>query len=493
MPTSNSLLTRSWDRLFGTHSQARRSNSRTSAKAARHRRFETLEDRNVFSATLGSALTIGNGDEGSAIFDIAADTAGNSYVAGLFRGTVDFDLSNVRAEGSDVVTSRGDADGFIAKYAPDDSLIWVRRMGSDAGVSEFARRLAVDSAGDVYVAGEFAESADFGSSTLTSVGSSDGFVAKIDADGNFIWASRWGTVKSPTSRGVDVDASGNVYVYSARLTSDDDIMKFSPEGRLLWTRNFATRSLMSFGDLAVTANGEVFVAGSFQGVVDFDPSVKTKNISGGAGHAAFVLNLDTNGKLDWVSPFLGKSGLNTNSSYGMSVEIDRSGAIVIGGGFRGTVDFNPGSGTSYLTQQDGGFIAKLSSTGSFVWAKQLQSDANVFVYGLDSDAAGNIYATGVFYGTADFDPGAGVQSRTSNGATDIYILKLSSAGNFVWTETFGGTGNDVAFEIVASPNGDTSIAGYYLTPFDVDPNPLSTQLLPSGLANRGLRLRLRQL
>lgn len=288
-------------------------------------------------------------------------------------------------------------------------------------------------------------------------------------------------------------AAGNVYVYGARLTNDEEVMKFTSSGTQLWSKNFATKSLMSNGELAVGAAGDVYIAGSFRGTVDFDPSAKTKLVSSGAGHAGYVLNLDTNGKIGWVSSFLGKSGLAQNTSYAISIAIDGSGSVIVGGDFRGTVDFNPGSGTSYLTQPNGGFIAKLNTSGGLVWAKQLQGDSDLFVYGLDTDAAGNIYASGTFHGTADFNHSSAVVSRTSAGQTDLFVLRLRATGNLAWAETFGGTGYDVFQGLAVTTAGDILVGGHYTDPFDVNPDPFATELLPGGTANRGLRLRLRQL
>jgi hypothetical protein len=359
---------------------------------------------------------------------------------------------------------------------------------------DIARKVTVDATGAAYVVGEFSGTADFGSITLTSIGSDDGFVTKLDANGSVQWATRWGNAAEDSARGVDVDAGGNVFALGSRLGDAYDIMKFSPSGTAVWSKTIVNRSMLGSADLAVNAAGSVYVAGSFDGLVDFDPSSKTKYVSSGAERAGFVLKLDTNGKFGWVSPFIGKRVGSTNSASGaMSVTLDGSGNIIVGGTFNGTVDFNPGSGTTNLATTSGGFIAKLNTSGALVWARALQGNASTFVYGLDVDAAGNIYATGPYHGTVDLDPGAGTYSRTTAGNGDIFVMKLTSAGNFVWAETFGGVGNDVSFGIVVDTDGDIQLAGYYRDPFDVDPDPWATYLLPGdGSVNRGFRLRLGQ-
>ncbi len=110
--------------------------------------------------------------------------------------------------------------------------------------------------------------------------------------------------------------------------------------------------------------------------------------------------------------------------------------VIVGGGYKYAVDFNPGKGTTLLTI-GGGYIAKLNRSGGLVWARALQGGIAPLYYGLtglDVDAAGNIYATGDFSGTVDFDPGADSDLRTSAGSQDIFVVKLTASGNYSWAE-----------------------------------------------------------
>lgn len=453
---------------------------------------ERLEDRTVMSVTLGSALTIGNGLESSSALDVATDSAGYSYISGMFAGTVDFDLNNVHVGDADIITARGAGDAYVAKYAPDDSLVWVRRMGGDSMYGESGGELAVDSTGAAYVVGSFYGSADFGATTLTSVGESDRFVAKLDAGGNVLWAKQWDS--DAASRGMDVDGAGNVYVLSSRVGDAYEIRKFSSGGSAVWSKTIVNRSNLTSAELAVSSAGTVYVAGSFDGTVDFDPSSKTKYVSSGSARSGFVLKLDTNGSFGWVSPFIGKTVGSTRSASGaQSIALDTAGNIIVGGTFNGTVDFNPAGGTNYLTTENGGFVTKLNSSGSLVWAKALTGNAATFVYGLDVDSSGAIYATGIYNGSVDLDPGAGAYSRTTVGLSDIFVMKLTSAGNFVWAETFGSAVGETSWAIAVDGSGDIHFAGSYRESFDADPDPFDTFGLPGDPTfSRGFLLRLKQ-
>jgi hypothetical protein len=501
MLASSSVLSRFANRLFGRTTGRRHFRRADLTRRDRTPVFhaaEVMEERALLSATLGAALSIGNDTGKSSAFGVAADSAGNSYVTGAFSGTVDFDQGGTHAGDSDILTARGSGDVFVAKYAADNSLLWVQRMGGDAdippevlGVTDVGRKIEVDGSGNVYVVGDFRESADFGATTLSTAGDPDGFVVKLNAGGTIQWARDWGTTANDWGAGVDVDSSGNVYALGSRATAGYDMLKFNSAGTSLWSKSITTGTAVG-GGLAVDGTGNVFVAGSFRGTTDFDPGFRTRNVSSGPGGAGFALKLDTNGNFKWVSPFVGRTvGSSSGYSAGQSVALDGSGNVLVGGYYRNTVDFNPGSGTSTLPAIGGGYIAKLNSSGGLVWARALENSSTTFVYGLAADSAGNVYASGLFQGTIDLNPGAGIDARTSAGGDDIFVVKLTSAGNYSWAETFGGTGADTGFGIAVDPTGGVHLAGYYEATVDFDPDPLNTYYLTAPARN-AFRLRLEQ-
>jgi hypothetical protein len=460
---------------------------------------DALEDRSVPAVGFLSALGVGNDTGGSQAIDVAVDAAGNSFLTGSFSGTVDFDPAHAHPGNADVLTARGPEDAFVAKYAPDNSLVWAYRMGGDAlpykgRITDVGRALAVDGSGNVYVAGKFAGSADFGPVNHTAAGEADGFVAKVSPGGAVLWASRWGAAHWDEGKGVGVDAGGNVYAVGGRTYEDAsglftvhnnhglDVLKFSPTGTAVWAKWINTRYIPNYANLAVNASGNVFVAGSFQGSVDFDPGSKTKYFSSGASSSGFVLNLTSAGNYAWASTYYGQSGSTSGYSVAYSLALDGSGNVIVGGHYGGLVDFKPGSGTTTLPTAGGGFVTKLNANGALVWAKALEKTSTVgstliSVYGLAVDASGSIYATGHLYGSSgggsvDFDPGPGMHSRTTAGGSDIFVLKLNSTGNFAWAETFGGAGSDIGWGVAVDLAGTVHLAGAYQGTVDFDPDPI---------------------
>jgi hypothetical protein len=488
--------------------------------------IQQLEDRTVPTVGLASAFGTTSDIAASQARDVAVDAAGNSYLTGWFTNTLDFDPANDRLGGADVLTSRGGQDIFVAKYAADDSLVWVRQMGgpTDTGtkVTDVGEAIDVDAAGNVYVAGRFKDTADFGPVSLTSAGSWDGFAAKLTPAGAVSWAKRWGTTADEVGLGVEVDAAGNVAVVGGRtyvtpsgsLYSVDnnhglDILKYTPTGGSVWTPKFVnTRAIPTLADLTVDAGGSLFVAGSFAGTVDFNPGTKSNQYfpaTSGPGGGGFVLKLTAAGAFAWVSPFQGQRvDANTYGySSASSIALDGGGNVFVAGYYGSVVDFDKGTGTTTLPAVGGGYIAKLTPTGGLAWARALEKDpavlnSMVHVYGLATDAAGNVYATGNLYGGADFDPGAGSASHRSAwnatdnaNSSDVFVMKLTASGEFAWAETFGGPGSDAGWGIAVDSSGMVYLSGSYMGSVDFDPDPLGTHVLNSPGSNLFL-VKLRQ-
>ena len=148
-------------------------------------------------------------------------------------------------------------------------------------------------------------------------------------------------------------------------------------------------------------------------------------------------------------------GILQDSSY--SIAIDSSGNLYTTGSFRGTTDFNPGSGIANLTstgdRETNVFVSKLDASGNYVWAR---SFGGCCVYGLSVavDSSGNVYTTGYFGGTADFDPGAGVSNLAAVGSTAVFVSKLDASGNYVWAKKFDSNAQGIGYSVAVDSSGN---------------------------------------
>lgn len=136
---------------------------------------------------------------------------------------------------------------------------------------------------------------------------------------------------------------------------------------------------------------------------------------------------------------LGAGG--TGSDKGQSIATDSAGNVYLTGTFSGEVDFDPGPGSYPLTgvASNRVFVAKYTPAGALIWTRGMDGTIDDKGRGIVVAADGSVYTTGYFQGTADFDPGLGFVPLTSAGGQDVFVLKLNSAGNFVWARSLGGT------------------------------------------------------
>ncbi|MEQ8907935.1 MAG: SBBP repeat-containing protein [Vicingaceae bacterium] len=367
---------------------------------------------------------------------------------------------------------------------------WARSIGGNG--YDFGNSIKVDASGNIYTTGHFEGTVDFdpgaGTTNLTSSGSKDVFVQKLDPSGNFVWAKSFGGSSFDNGVSIQVDASGNIYTLggfqgtvdfdpgagTTNLTSagnaDIFVQKLDPSGNFIWAKSFGGSSFDTGFSITVDASGNVFSTGRFIGITDFDPGAGTANLtSSSGGYDVFVQKLDASGNFLWAKSFGGYS-----YEVGHSITIDASGNVYTTGLFNANVDFDPGTGTSYLSSNGSSdiFIQKLDASGNFIWAKSFGGSFTDIGYSNTVDASGNVYSTGRFVGTVDFDPGAGTANLSSSGLAglrDVFVQKLDPSGNFLWAKSFGGSSNDEPRSITVDASGNVYTLGYFQDTIDFDP------------------------
>jgi hypothetical protein len=358
---------------------------------------------------------------------IALDQNGNILVTGHFFGPTDFDPGT----GVTTLTSNGVRDIFVLKLDPNGNFLWAKSMGGTG--DDTGNAIATDNNGNVYTTGEFNGTVDFdpgaGTSNLTSNGNVDVFIQKLDANGNFQWATNVGGVNPDRGFGITTDATGNVYT-----------------------------------------------TGLFVGTVDFDPGAGALNLTS-TQLDAFIQKLDANGNLVWAKSMGGSSW-----DVGQSICIDANGNVLTTGYFSTTADFDPGAGVANITATGGRdiFIQKLDVDGNFIWVKKMGGTSDDFGYSIDTDAQGNVYSTGEFSSTADFNPGTATLNLTSSGFSDIYYQKLDENGNFIWAVKIGGISIEIGQAITIDAAGDILCTGYFGDEIDFNTGPGVTNLLAVG-------------
>ncbi|MCW3104939.1 MAG: hypothetical protein JWO09_3379 [Bacteroidetes bacterium] len=433
------------------------------------------------------------GHSGDIAKDLVTDKWGNVYTTGIFSDTVDFDPG----PGIYNLTAAGNTDIFILKQDASGAFLWAKSLGGN--MQDEARSITIDSSGNLYLAGSFEGSADFDpgppAAVLISSGHTDIFISKFDNNGSLLWVRKAGGRSDDGACSVQAGPRGSVVVAGMfRDTVDFDpgpgiadllspgyedafIMNLNSSGDLTWVKQLHGPADDIGFSIALDAPGNCYITGYFNGSVDFNPDPGVFNMSSMDEEDIFILKLDTAGSFVWARSMGGSL-----SNMGLSIATDPYGNVYTTGMFWGTVDFDPGAGTCSITSPGSFdvFISKLDAAGNFVWAKAMQGPSVGEGYSIAVDAYSNVFVTGVFWGTVDFDPGVGVYELNPVGNCDIYILKLDASGNFSWAASMGSTGVDAGYAISVDGYGNIYLCGMFSNAMDADPGSGLFTLTPTG-------------
>jgi hypothetical protein len=360
----------------------------------------------VIQATDGS---VGNG--------VAVDASGNIYLTGDFTGTADFDPgpgvdSRIASGGNENMP-----DIFLTKINADGSYAWTKTIGGPD--DDEALSVALDSSGNIYIAGFFSGTVDFdpdgSGDSHSSAGSVDIFLTKINLNGSYGWTKTiHGTVDGPFQ-----------------------IVK-----------------------VALDSGNNIYIAGYFTDTADFDPGPGVDNHTSAGQGDMFLTRINSDGSYGWTKTFGGSSDDGKYSS----VAADSSDNVYVVSNFSGTADFDPDPvATDFHTSAGQGDISltRINTDGSYGWTKIFSGpgddggSTSVAV-----DARDNVYVAGTFSNTVDFDPDpVATDFHTSAGSDDIFITKINADQSYGWTHTIGGTGTDYGLSNTTDRFGNIYVTG----------------------------------
>lgn len=222
-------------------------------------------------------------------------------------------------------------------------------------------------------------------------------------------------------------------------------------------------------------SGNIYVVGSFDGVIDFDPGPGTSNSGSAVGTDIWFGKYTSSGSLVW-----GKALIGGSDDFGLDIALDASGNIYIVGYFGGTLDFDPGAGNNSYTASGPSdiLLAKYDNNGNYSWGKKIgASTVSSTGRGLAIDNSNNVYITGQISSTSPatvyFDPPSSGSTSTSNGS--IFFAKYSSTGAYNWVKNFGASSSSGAAEDI-SLDGSSNIylTGYFYGSTDFNPGGSGT-------------------
>lgn len=410
---------------------------------------------------------------------------GNIFSTGAFNGTCDFD------GGPDVynLTASGNYDVYVAKTNAFNDLEFAVQFESDYDAS--GTNIITDDMHNIYVCGYYYGSVDFdpgpGVFALeTGLDNSDVFVCKLNSDGDFIWVKNFSGPETEVPYSIKIDNAGDVLIsgffsnYIDFLSGPDEdirysngsddcfLVKLNADGDLIWANTFGGTGVDGCYSIDIGLYDHIYCTGLFENEVDFNTGPGEDILISAGSYECFILDIDADGNFTWVKQIKGSS-----YDYGAGIAVDQENNIYVTGVFDFTnVDFDPGPSEFLLSAHSDyydAFILKLSHEGEFIWAINLGGSGIDYGSAITVNSGGEIFCTGYFNNTADFNPEMDSLNITSLGYEDIFITKFTNAGELLWAKAISGPALEMPTAII-SENENVYIAGYFEGTTDFDPD-----------------------
>lgn len=409
--------------------------------------FFAKYDRNgafVFANNLTS------GYDGTSPNNITVDADQNVYLCGYFTDSCDFDPGPGKA--LLIPDNRGDQTCFFAKYSAEGAYVLAKKIDGPYSGSVVINGIAVDDNKNIYINGSFSNTIDFdpgaGTAEVQAIGSSDFYFARYNADGNYRYVQHIGKA-----------------------------------GTFLYHSSY---------DMKISHSGNLVLCGNFKGTdVDFNPGPGIYLMSAPVNeYSHYIASYRLNGDFIYANAIAAESKGN---SIARRISMDGDEAI-IKGTFYGNIDFDPGPDTAVLKGIGSGnnFFARYSASGKLVFVKNINainiSAASVTIEDIATDAGHNIYTTGNFTGTIDFDPGPGSAllstDPNSKSYSDIFLAKYDSLGRYLFAYSFGATDtvlnrSQYGNNLEVNDSGEILLSGISTGNTDFDPGADTFLLNPT--------------
>jgi hypothetical protein len=429
------------------------------------------------------------GTDSDAANGVAVDRAGDIYVAGDFEsGVIDFSGATLTNSG----TAGSTANAFLAKYSATGHFIWARPLAVGPH-DAIARRVAVDASGHVYVLGEFrSAAARFGEIILTNSGpdsaerTTDVFLAKLDGQGNTLWAVQSAGGYDESGRGLAIGPQGEAFIAgyfdspvatfgSQSLTNSGDsdyedifVAKYDLDGRLAWARQAGGRYHDAAFAVAADQAGNCFVAGGFASP---DLRIGEVSLAAGAGKNAFVAKYDSAGNVLWAAQS-GGDGFDT----GLAIAADPGGNAYAAGYFTsGLAAFGGVTLTNSAPSGRDIFLVKYSPAGHVLWARQAGGPMADEAWDAAADASGGVYLTGCFNSPVAAFGTTSITNESAPGDSSVFVAHYGRDGGVLWATAANGGGPAAVTGICVDVDGDICLAGWYSRPISFSGNTLAAR------------------
>lgn len=386
---------------------------------------------------------------------LAAFKDGGVVMVGRYYGTVDFG-------GGNLPSPNNNYQAYVVKYDGEGKHVYSKSFGAD--FAEAATDVVALADGSVLVTGTFNWEVDFGTGTLTPIGT-DVFVLKLDGSGKTVWAQRFGGEGAQRPSAIAATSDGGAVVVgtgngsfdvgmgdAVDLSNDSFVLRLNAKGEPLWLRTMTSDTGVAANDVAVhQKDGTIAVGGRFN---DQMKIADLPDLTAVSYQDGFVAVYDDSGKAKW-SRAVGSQGYADTVNALVAATVQGQAMIYVTGQVEGPVDFGGGVLNTADQYDANTFLLELTTAGQHAASRLYGGQSTDGGYDVAVDQEGNVYVVGEYYQRIAF----GSVDLVSKGNSDAFVGKVRPNLEPTSQQGWGDTERQTAYRVAVDGTGRVYVAG----------------------------------
>ena len=398
--------------------------------------YSPVSDQQAWEWAIG-----GGSSYDDAVKDMIVLPNGEVYLAGIFRSSITIGTCNANMA---VNSNTAWFSIFVAKFAINGSCSWINTVSGLSNVPSDWDLMSItsDQNDDLFMVSRIGQGGTYHFGNLSQA-LSYGFIAKLNNNGSWDWVTEPAAIPN-TDASITVDSQGQIWT-----AWSDKIVRHNSMGQYQSEYDFCSSACMKIQNFFFDNSDELYVSGYIEGYLSITVNGTSENYVSPTDRL-FIMKINSSGDTEWFST----ASAPTSSSMINSATMDSNGDISVTGSFYGYMELDSSSLSSGGQQR--GFVAKLNSTGDWLWGLKIDGSGTVIPHDVDIFNNVGILVTGKYSGMLN---SGSISLNQAAGNSDVFVLRISSQGTPQWGLTGGSSENDHGFKIGSSNSGHTYVSG----------------------------------